>query len=246
MNRMLMPLLSTALASLTAMSISGCEDDLLTYEAGDIRIHVSEGSEWLHDYDLFLGLSKKNAPQMAIWIEDEDGGYLSTVYVTHKAATQDWIADEDERREEALPHWCHQRGVMYDDGLYMPTRNRPLLDGISGATPRESFDVKLKTIESLSKLIVKVEVNHSTDFNRSYPKDAHRGDDNYSGGRHGSGQPAVVYAAEVDMALDQREFEAQIIGHSSPDGSDGKIYEDLTGLTTALNIVDHITISIEK
>ena len=124
------------------MSISGCEDDLLTYEAGDIRIHVAEGSEWLHDYDLFLGLNKKNAPQMAIWIEDEDGGYLSTVYVTHKAATQDWIADEDERREEALPHWCHQRGVMYDDGLYMPTRNRPLLDGISGATPRESFDVK--------------------------------------------------------------------------------------------------------
>ncbi|MCI5982386.1 MAG: hypothetical protein MRZ71_05025, partial [Bacteroidales bacterium] len=67
-----------------------------------------------------------------------------------------------------------------------------------------------------------------------------------SGGRHGSGQPAVVYAAEVDMTLDQREFEAKIIGHSSPDGSDGKIYEDITGLTTALNIVDHITISIEK
>ena len=48
------------------------------------------------------------------------------------------------------------------------------------------------------------------------------------------------------MALGQREIEAKIIGHSSPDGSNGKIYEDLTGLTTALNIVDHITISIEK
>lgn len=32
------------------------------------------------------------------------------------------------------------------------------------------------------------------------PKSAKEGDTNYSGGKEGSGQPAVVYSADIDLA----------------------------------------------
>ena len=93
--------------------------------------------------------------------------------------------------------------------------------------------------------IVKVEVNHSTDFNDNFPKNAQEGDANYSGGKEGSGQPAVIYKAEVDLTTGKKTFETTLIGHSSPDGSDGEIHTDLSGLTTALEIVERITINIQ-
>lgn len=46
----------------------------------------------MHDFPLFLGINKKNPPQIAIWTEDTEGHYLSTIYVTHKIATQSWQA----------------------------------------------------------------------------------------------------------------------------------------------------------
>jgi hypothetical protein len=134
---------------------------------------------------------------------------------------------------------------MYEDGLYLPTKDKPMVDGISGATPLGSFDVKLISADPLKQFVVKVEVNHSTDFNDSYPKDANEGNENYSGGKEGSGQPAVIYKAVVDLSKGETTFEAKLIGHSSPDGSDGKIYTDMSGLTTALKIVQRITINIQ-
>ena len=134
--------------------------------------------------------------------------------------------------------------MQYADGLYLPTRNEPLADGISGATPRGSFDLKLSPGAGLDRFVVKVEVNHSTDFNETYPESAKEGEPGYSGGRHGSGQPAVVYAADVDLSSGREQFEAVLVGHSSPDGSSGGIDPDISGLTSALRIVERITIRV--
>lgn len=229
---------------LTLAGLCSCERDLIEYEAGDIRVRIEAGKEWLHDFPVFLGISKKNPPQIAIWLEDTEGNYLSTIYVSHKIATQSWQMAGGNRRKEALPHWCHSRGVRYADGLYLPTKDEPLTDGISGATPRSGFDVKLVPAELLRKFVVKIEVNHSTDWNVAYPKSAEEGDPNYSGGKEGSGQPAVVYAAVVDLVSEQKEFEAELLGHSSPDGSPGEICSDISELTTALHIVERITVQI--
>lgn len=233
------------LGLLSAVSLTSCDKELIEYEQGDIKVCIEQGREWLHDFPVFLGIKKKNPPQIAIWLEDMQGNYLSTVYVSHKIATQDWQMAKGNRRKEALPHWCFSRGVKYFDGLYLPTKDKPLVDGISGATPRESFDVKLRTANHLKHFVVKVEVNHSTDFNDKFPKNAQEGDANYSGGKEGSGQPAVIYKAEVDLTTGKKTFEATLIGHSSPDGSDGEIYTDMSGLTTALEIVEQITINIQ-
>lgn len=218
--------------------LGSCDKKLVEYEKGSVEIVVERGDAWLHDFPLFLGIKRKNPPQIAVWIEDAQGRYLSTVYASSKIATQSWLAAGGNRRREALPHWCHSRGVQYADGLYLPTKSEPLADGISGATPRGSFDLKLSPEAGLDRFVVKVEVNHSTDFNETYPESAKEGEPGYSGGRHGSGQPAVVYAADVDLSSGSEEFEAVLVGHSSPDGSSGGIDPDISGLTSALRIVD--------
>ncbi len=230
---------------LSLLSFSSCQQELIEYSQGDIKVCVEQGSEWLHDFPLFLGIKKKNPPQIAVWLEDAQGNYLSTLYVTHKIATESWQASGGNRRKEALPHWCYSRGVKYTDGLYLPTKDQPVVDGISGATPQGSFDVKLRTKDMPKQFVVKVEINHSTDFNEYYPKSAQEEKQNYSGGKEGSGQPAVIYAALVDLTLGKKSFEATLIGHSSPDGTSGTIYKDVSELTTALHIVKQISIQIQ-
>ena len=150
---------------LLAALCTSCRQELIEYGQGDLRISIEKGDAYLHDFPLFLGISKKNAPQMAVWTEDMQGNFLSTIYVTHKIATQSWTASGGNRRKEALPCWCHVRSVRYDDGLYLPTKAEPLTDGVSGATPREDFDVKITPKEGLKRFVVKIEINHSTDFN---------------------------------------------------------------------------------
>lgn len=224
--------------------LCGCEKDLVQYEHGGLEITVEQGDAWLHDFPVFMGIKKKNPPQIAVWIEDPEGNYLATIYASHKIATRSWQAAGGNRRREALPHWCHRRGVQYPDGLYLPTKEEPLTDGISGATPRGSFGLKLCPDGGLTRFVVKVEVNHSTDFNEAYPESAKAGEPGYSGGRHGSGQPAVVYAADVDLSSGATEFVAVLVGCSSPDGTSGEVSADVSGLTTALRIVKRITVCV--
>lgn len=235
----------TVAGVIAIVMLTSCSKDLVTYEQGEIKVYVKEGSEYTHDFELFWGITKPSKPQMAIWVEDLLGNYISTIYVTHTIATQSWTAAGGDRRKSALPVWCHSRGIQYSDGLYLPTKDQPVTDGISGATPKGSYDVKIRPFEDLKQFVVKIEVNHSTDWNDSYPKNAKEEDANYSGGKGGSGQPALVYAAEVDLESGQTLFNATLLGHSSPDGSDGKIYPDTSTLSSALNIIKEITISIQ-
>lgn len=76
---------------LIALFSTGCNQDLVEYNSNDLKISIEKGEEWLHKFPLFLGINKKNPPQIAIWTEDMKGHYLSTVYVTHKIATQSWL-----------------------------------------------------------------------------------------------------------------------------------------------------------
>lgn len=235
-----------AVAGIAALGmLISCDKDLINYEQGDIKVFVKKGDEWLHDFPAFLGINKKNPPQIAIWVEDMNGNYITTIYATHKIATESWQFNAGNRRKESLPVWCYSRGVQYPDGLYLPTKNEPLVDGMSGATPHGSFDVKIHPVGDLKQFVVKIELNHSTDWNDNYPKNAKEEDYNYSGGKEGSGQPAVIYSAAIDLNSDRKEYTATIIGHSSPDGSNGNINPDISSLTSALNIAKEITINIE-
>ncbi len=227
--------------ALATLSCSGQDSDHVEIGNGPTKISIEQGSEWLHDFQLFWFIKKKNAPQIAIWTEDTEGNFLSTIYVTEKLAKQSWIAAGGNRRKESLPAWSHAQGREYADGLYLPTKKEPLPDALTGATPKGSFTTSVQMNEEMKQFLIKCEFNHSTDFNEHYPKEAKEGDANYSGGKMGSGQPAIVYQIKVDLTNGQREFKGELIGHSSPDGSDGNIYSDTSKLTTALDIVKGIT-----
>jgi len=211
---------------------------------GDIKIHIEEGEEWKHDFPLFLFVKLKVAPQIAVWVEDMNGNYLSTIYVSKKLAKQKWMMSGGARRKEALPVWSHAQGNQYDDGLYLPTKKEPLADAYTGATPKGSFTANLQADEQPRQFIIKCEFNHSVDFTEDFPKSAKEGDANYTGGKLGSGQPAVVYQVVVDLDSNEKEFKGEFLGHSSIDGSDGNIYPDVSKLTTALKIVKEIAVSL--
>lgn len=230
--------------ALTTLGCSGQNNIQSNFGNGNIKVSIEQGSEWLHDFPLFWFIKKKNAPQIAIWTEDLEGNFLSTIYVSKKLAKQSWTAAGGNRRKESLPCWSYAQGKQYADGLYLPTKDEPLPDAVTGATPKGSFTANVQMNDNIQQFVVKCEFNHSVDFNENYPKNAEEGDSNYSGGKMGSGQPAVVYQVTVDLTNGQKDFKGEPIGHSSPDGSEGKVYPDISKLTTALDIVKGIKVYV--
>ena len=224
-----MVILFSVIASV--MMMASCNKEHIEYQSGDLNVCIEAGEGWLHDYPLFLGIKKKNPPQIAVWMEDTDGRYLGTLYASKKIATQGWVGAGGNHRKEALPRWSHRHGEVFD--------------GMTGATPRASFDVRLKDKADIRHFYVMVEVNHSIDFSDRYSDDKKEGEPDYSGGTEGSGQPALVYRADVDLDSAHTSFDAVLIGRSSADGADGKLYDDLTGITSALSIVKRITVNVK-
>lgn len=221
------------LVAMACCFAASCAAAGLTAGSGSLRIDLVPGPAWLHNFSLFT----KNPPQFSLWIEKESGEYVETLYATRKIATQGWIFNGGNRRKEALPVWCHARGIVYPDGLYLPTKERPLTDALSGATPKAEFSLRFDPPPGLERFYVYLELNHSTDFNAAYPADAAAGTSAYSGGKEGSGQPALVYRVLVDTAASNVGSDPERVGHSSSDGSDGAVYPDVAGIDSALGIL---------
>jgi hypothetical protein len=216
----------------------------------EIILDFTRGAHYTHPLKINWLITIKTTPQIAVWIEDTDGRYIDTLYVTKKSGTQAWRSSPDLpakkiRRPESLPCWSHRRGVVYPDGLFMPTRENPVIDAITAASPGGDFRLKTKAPEVPTKLVILAEVNNSADFNDAYPKDALPGTPGYSGGEWGSGQPSIVWAATVDLTKGAATYELVPVGHGSPDGSDGGIVPDLLSLTTATDIIRKITVTVE-
>ena len=62
--------------------------------------------------------------------------------------------------------------------------------------------------------------------------------------RDWSGQPALVYAATVNLN-DSPNYQAmRVIGHSDPKGESGKLFPDISGIDTALQLIDRIIVEL--
>ncbi len=240
MNRLILMALGViAVAILTACGKNGQNT---SYGIGDYQLSIEPGEAWHHTFYAMGFIPIENEPQMAIWLEDTCGNFLSTVYVTERSATQGWRMAGGARRPEALPRWSHRRGIAAPDGLYMPTADAP--EAATGATPHGSFTASFATGQSPA--IVYAEINHSADFNQYYTAEALPGTPSYSGGKEGSGQPAIVYSAPI-LGEDSSEITVlKPIGHSSPCGSDGLLRTSLDSITSALDIVSRISLKRVK
>lgn len=173
--------------------------------------------------------------QIAIWLVDEKGAFIDTVYVTRKVAKKGLgnrgggIDDKlGGSRLSVLPVWAHQRGINYGGDNFYPTKDRPLVDAITSATPKKGEFVWLwqpkETLPS-GKYIYYIEINKSFDDNEHHDYSWYRG------------QPSVIWQGSFLVDNQITESEAKIVGHGHGAGIDGKIDPDLSTLTTALNLI---------
>lgn len=190
-------------------------------------------------------------PLLAIWIEDMSGNYIQTFYVAQSIAKGVFVygqvkdnrwQKESKRRPAALPYWGHKYGFKADDGLYLPTPEKPVVDAYSGATPTTDFILKSKSDNELPKQFrVLLEINQSWDWNEYWTNSKFPDDKEYKT----SAQPALVYAVDIDLSTNQKDFLMKPIGHSHYSGKTGELFTDLSTLTTALEIVDKIIVKIK-
>ena len=40
------------------VSLCSCQQELIEYEKGDVKVCIEQGEQWLHDFPLFLGINK--------------------------------------------------------------------------------------------------------------------------------------------------------------------------------------------
>lgn len=223
---------SAVLAALLLLTAPlACASETMQARQGEILVTVRGGNAWIHRYSLLT----RNPPQVALWVEREDGSFAGTFFVTRKVATGEWPFSGGNPRKEALPVWKHRA-------------NDRDLDAVTGASPREAFSVALRATQGSAerRFYLYAEINHSTDFNDSYPKTAKPGEPGYSGGTGGSGQPSLVFRTLIDLDSPAANYAFELVGHGSPDGSSGGIDADLSSLTSALEIVESITAEIAK
>jgi len=192
-----------------------------------------------------------NHPLFAIWLDDENGNYIQTLYVSesigrgvfkHATRTNGKWMEGKIQRPAALPYWTHQRNVINEFGNFNPTERHPVIDGYTGATPMSSFVLHTKTGRPLNgKYKIMLELNQCWDWNEYWTNDKYPTDIEYKT----SAQPAIVYAADFDMQNLKPQYDMKPIGHSHYSGENGSLTPDLSTITTALKIAKKITVKIK-
>lgn len=213
----------------------------------ELSIDVKAGQYYSGPGATVFGVPLTGVPQMAVWTEDVDGHYIETLYVTKASSNSSYFAGlfskQEVRRPEALPHWAFSRGIRSKDGLMMPSAAQPIADAMTGATPLSSFDLLTTATTMTGEVVIKLEINRSFDFNDYYHKQAFPQDHIYSGSG-ASAQPALVYAVTVNLNDATPYYFMKLLGHSHHSGKNGNIYTDMTGITTAKQMVERVIVEV--
>lgn len=243
--------LSLSIAVLLSFGLIQCASSKKTVESNPsetLRTNQDAGGTPLSL--VFTKGEHHNYPLMVVWTEDTDGKFIETLYVAQSIGTgiyQHGQADKGKwkpgpiRRPAALPYWGHKRGIKASDGLYIPDPDSQMPDAITGATPQDNFILETKTAKEMDKPFkVLLEINQSWDWNEYWTNNKYPDDENYKT----SSQPSVVYSATIDPSKAGRKIELKPVGHGHYAGANGELNEDLSTLTTALEIAEKITVEI--
>ena len=238
--------ITLALLLVLLFALSSCREVEPKPESDYFALTLVEGKHWLHEYTFFI-FPSKNPPQMAFWLENLEGDYLATLYVTEKTATQSWTGASigSLRRPSSLPVWAHARGVCEVDDLYLPTRGTPLPDAVTGATPKQGFEIfTQRPLELTSgRYVFFAEINHSLDYNDTFTEELAPVNPVDPDSKTVGGQPSVIFRAELEVGGDAAETELVLVGHGHLSGATGEIFRDVDSLTTALDIVKGLRIA---
>ncbi len=221
---------TTQLPTQDVLSISVYE----TSEQPSIKINFNTGEHF-------------NYPTFVLWMEDLNGEYLKTLYLTQSYASgifgHELVGDSIWKNTSgpsfqpaALPYWTNKKGLI--DGEYLiPTPEHPYIDAYTGATPPGNFEIKA-TSHLQTPYKIMLEVNQTWDWNEYWTNNKYPENKAYS---HSS-QPSIIYAVEINN--EQKIYYMNPIGHGSPKGENGKLYTDLSTLSTAKKIFKTIKIEI--
>ena len=217
----------------------------ITHQGTELSIDIKTGEHYSGPGYKVMGVSTTNVPQMAVWIESIDGGFIETLYVTKKASNSSYkeslFGSGTIRRPEALPHWSHSRGNQSKDGLVEQGVVSSVTDAITGATPLSSFELRSQTTTSSKKVVIKLEVNRSYDYNEIYNASAYPDDEIYSGTGN-SAQPSLIFSALLDLESEKPYVFMELIGRGHHSGENGKIYTDMSGITTAKEMIKRVIV----
>jgi len=192
-----------------------------------------------------------NHPTFAIWLEDTNGSYIQTLFVTSAIgqgifkygdkSDGKWKPGEV-RRPAAIPYWAHKRGVISENGSLLPTPRSRVPDAYSGATPVGSFRLTTKPDKLANgKVKLMFEINQPWDFNEFWTNSLYLDDTDYKT----SCQPALVYSAIIDLDNPGSAIEMKPVGHSHYSGKTGELFPDLSTITSALYIADKVIVMVK-
>ncbi len=194
-----------------------------------------------------------NHPLMAVWAENLNGDCLETFFVASSIGKGvferasggggKWMPGPV-RRPATLPYWAHKRGVKEADGLYLPTQQTPMLDAVTGATPRGDFRlIATPTSTNFPKVFnLFFEINQSWDWNHYWNNAMFPDEPEYKT----SCQPSLVYSVKVNLENPDKLLTLNPIGHGHYAGKNGELFTDISTLTTALEIAKKITVTVKN
>jgi len=188
-----------------------------------LKISISKGKQWEHSFKLFGMIKITTTPQIVIWREDEEGNLIETLYLTGKM--------KKIGRYEALPYWAHKAD-------YFKQKNQ--FDLITSASPKGSTEINVNVKLNQMKYRVCAEVNHSYDYNEFFPKVGKK-HPKYS---KTNGQASLIYKSDLILPEDTGNFVLKETGYGEANGSTGKLYSDISMLTTAREIVHYLGVMI--
>ncbi len=178
-------------------------------------------------------------PQFAIWLESPVNNEEKTVFVTHRVAAGDWEGKANV--PVALPEWFRKfKGSGSGSKESGSVSGSDLV--ISGATPKEDYFTIRVEVPPGSEWICWIEMNLAGDFNEAYPeidRESHK-EDEFS-----NGQPALLFKADV-KAIENMVCKPELFAQSVWTKDSVRIEPVSSGVTTARNVFDSITISVNK
>ncbi|MBC8344358.1 MAG: hypothetical protein H8E61_10285 [Bacteroidetes bacterium] len=231
------------------LSVSNCDTPK---QAASISVY--QDSIHIHSpYKMSINLIKGrsfNHPTYVIWEENMQGDYIKTIFITKSYASgvfghqmiknSIWLNQAGSSfQPAALPYWSFKKGLI-DNQYVVPTPEHPFIDAFTCATPQQDFRFESGTLFKEKQHRILLEVNQAWDWNKYWTNNKYPGSYAY---KH-SAQPSLVYAVVVNT-LDNT-FSLNPIGHGDPRGESGKLFTDLTTLTTAIEIFKSIEIHITK
>ncbi len=193
----------------------------------EFNIHINEQIVYQSAYG--------ESPTFAIWIEDPATGQVQTIYVTNRAANNDWAGKSEV--PVALPRWFE-----IEKSRNQINNDIPEQIIVSGATPKPGYFSTRVRVTPGSDWICWIEVNLAGDYNdtyKEYDPVAMTSDE------YGTGQPALLYRAEI-TANDGSNVEPDIAGMLVVDSEKGTVLKPLEGITTAKEVFDEIRIIVVK